>query len=89
MHRSEGTDVDLGVGLVLTLWSRPKEVMKKINAGSLISKQNSRDWQNRDPDHRTHKLGVYQNSLAFNHSMHNQSMIIILSYDHMAMKFPH
>jgi len=73
MHRSKGTDVDQGVGLVLTLWSRPKEVMEKINVGSLI----------------TDKLGVYHNSLASDHSLHDQSTIIILSDDHMAIKFPH
>jgi hypothetical protein len=85
VHRSEGTDVDLGVGFVLTLWSLPKEVMKR----SLIKKQSSEDWQNRDPDHRIDKLGVYQNSLASDHNMHDQSTIIILSDDHMAIKFPH
>lgn len=89
MHRSKGTDVDLGVGLVLTLWSRPKEVMEKINVGSLIRKQSSGDWQNRDPDYRTDKLGVYQNSLTSNHSLHDQTTIIILSDDHITIKFPH
>jgi hypothetical protein len=78
----------MGVGLVFTLWSRPKEVMEKINAGSLIRKRRSVDWQNRDPDHRADKLGVYQNSLASDHSLHDQSTIIILSDDHMAIKFP-
>jgi hypothetical protein len=89
VHRSKGTDVDLGVGLVLTLWSRPKEVLEKINAGSLIRKPSSKDWQNRDPDHRTDKLRVYQNSLTSDHSLHDQSTIIILSDDHMTIKFPH
>jgi len=86
---SKGTDVDLGVGLVLTLWSCPKEVMEKINAGSLIGKRSSRDWQNRDPNHRTDKLRVYQNSLTSYHSLHDQSTIIILSDDHMGIKLPH
>jgi hypothetical protein len=89
MHRSKGTDVDQGVGLVLTLWSRPKEFMEKINIGSRIRKRSSGDWQNRDPDHITDKLGVYHNSLASDHSLHDQSTIIILSDDHMAIKFPH
>jgi hypothetical protein len=89
VHRSKSTDVDLGVGLVLTRWPRPKEVMEKINVGSLIRKRSSEDMQNRDPDHRTDKLGVYQNSLASDHSLHDQSTIIILSDDHMAIKFPH
>jgi hypothetical protein len=88
VHRSKGTDVDLGVGLVLTLWSRPKEVVEKINARSLIRKRSSGDWQNKDPDHRTDKLGVYQNSLASDHSLHDQSTIIILSDDRMAIKLP-
>jgi hypothetical protein len=77
VHRSKGTDVDLGVGLVLTLWPRPKEIVEKINAGSLIMKRSSRDWQNRNPDHKTDKLGVYQNGLPFDHSLHDQSTIII------------
>jgi hypothetical protein len=63
--------------------------MEKINVGSLIRKRSSGDWQNRDPDHRTDKLEVYQNSLASDHSVHDQSTIIILSDDHMAIKFPH
>jgi hypothetical protein len=63
--------------------------MEKINARSLIRKRSSGDWQNGDPDHRTDKLGVYQNSLASDHSLHDQSTIIILSDDHMAIKFPH
>jgi hypothetical protein len=62
--------------------------MEKINAGSLIRKQSSGDWQNRDLDHRIDKLGVYQNSLASDPSLHDQSTIIILSDDHMAIKFP-
>jgi hypothetical protein len=61
--------------------------MEKINAGSFIRKRSSEDWQNRDPDHRTDKLGVYQNSLVSDHSLHDQSMIIILSDDHTAIKF--
>jgi hypothetical protein len=84
---SKNRCIDLGVGLVLTLWFRPKEVMKKINAGSLIRKRSSGDWQNRNPDHRTDKLGVYQNSLTSEHSLYDQSTIIILSDDHMAIKF--
>jgi hypothetical protein len=34
VHRNEGTDVDMGVGLVLTLWSCPKEVMEKTILGA-------------------------------------------------------
>jgi hypothetical protein len=89
VHRSKGTDVDLGVGLVLTLWSCPKEVMKKINVGSLIRKRSSGDWQNRDLDYRTDKLGVDQKSLASDHSLPDQSTIIILSDNHMSIKFQH
>jgi hypothetical protein len=63
--------------------------MEKINAGSFIKKWSFGDWQNRDPDQRTDKLGVYQNSLASDHSLHDQSTIIILSDDHMAIKFLH
>jgi hypothetical protein len=32
VHRRKDTDVDLGVELVLSLWSLPKEVMQEINA---------------------------------------------------------
>jgi hypothetical protein len=63
--------------------------MKKISARSLIRKQSSGDWQNKDPDHKTDKLGIYQNSLASDHSLDDQSTIIILSDNHMAIKFPH
>jgi hypothetical protein len=37
MHRSKSTVVDLGVRLVFSLWSRPKEIMQKVNAGCLIT----------------------------------------------------
>jgi hypothetical protein len=65
------------------------QVIEKINAGSLIRKRSSGDWQNRDPDHKTDKLGVYQNSLTSDHILHDQSTIIILSENHMTIKFPH
>jgi len=89
MHRSKSTDVDLGVGLVFSLWSCPKEIIKKVNAGFLITsrERNTWDWENRDPDHRIDKLGVNQNCLASDHSLHDQSSVIILDEDHVAIKF--
>jgi hypothetical protein len=86
VHRSKSTDVDLGVGLVFSLGSRPKEIMQEINAGSLIRKRNSGDWLHRNSNHSADKLWINLNRLSSDHGLHNESSIILLDDDHVAIE---
>jgi hypothetical protein len=91
VHRGKGTNTDLIVGLLLRLWPRAKEIQEIVHAGCLDTIWERNPWNRKhwNPYHNTDELWVNLNGVSSDNSLHNQASVVILSYNHMTIEFPH